>query len=522
MTQVQRSKVYLVGVGLGAKQYLTLQAQAVLARADVAIYDALVDPEILSLLPAGCDRLFVGKRGGRPSTPQTEINRLLVERAIRGQQVVRLKNGDPFVFGRAREEMAALTAAGIPIEVVPGLSSALTAPLLAGIPLTDKYLGHSFAVCTGHQIDCLPWQALAEIDTLAILMGARNLPQLLDKLQQAGKPAATPVAVVRAAGTPVQQVWQGTLATILNAVADAPLSPAVIIVGETVRAIQHKEIPTMAPLAGKTILVTRAAQQADTFGRMLRERGATVVETPALEIRPPSSWNDLDRALTALDEFDWLVLASANGVECFCERLRAKGLDARALAGLKIAVVGRKTAAVLGQQGLKPDFVPANFVADALVDEFPEPIAGRRFLFPRVESGGRETLVEAIAACGGEAIEVAAYESGCPATLAPTARADLAAGRIDAITFASSKTVRNFSRLVASAGLEKHLSGICLASIGPQTSQACRETFGRVDLEAAEYTLEGLANALATWATRATRATRATAADSAVTPSEPA
>lgn len=501
--------VYLVGTGPGALPTLTLQAQTVLATAEVAIYDALICPEILTLLPAACLQIDVGKRGGRPSTPQAKINRLLVTHAACGRRVVRLKNGDPFIFGRAREEIAALTAARIPVTAIPGLSSALAAPLLAGIPLTDKHLGRSFAVCTGHDTDRLPWSALAQLDTLAILMGARNLGDIVARLRLAGKPAATAVAVVRAAGTPSQSVWTGTLETILASTAGESLSPAVIVVGDVVQLRQRQEPLAMAaqplPLAGKIVLVTRAAQQADTFGQLLREQGAITIDTPALEILPPTSWAALDAAIAALQSFDWFILASANGVDFFFQRLHESGLDARALAGIKIAVVGRKTAAVLRQQGLQPDFVPSNFMADALVAEFPDPIAGRRFLFPRVESGGRPALVQQLTAKGGTVVEVAAYQSDCPQMLAPEARAALVAGRVDAVTVASSKTTQNFGQLVAplvpeGTSLGEFLQGVCLASIGPQTSRTCRDVFGRVDIEAREYTLDGLVKALIAWA----------------------
>ncbi|MEO0947868.1 MAG: uroporphyrinogen-III C-methyltransferase [Cyanobacteria bacterium J06641_5] len=509
MGLAQRGKVYLVGTGLGAEATLTRQAQTILACAEVAIYDALVHPEILALLPAECPQIYVGKRGGQPSTPQAEINRLLVAYARQGRQVVRLKNGDPFIFGRAREEIEALAAAQIPIEIVPGLSSALAAPLLAHIPLTDKHLSTHFAVCTAHDLERLPWPALVQLDTLVILMGTRELPEILARLQQQGKSSPTPIAIVRAAGTPTQQTWTGTLANILQRTTGISLSPAVIIIGDTVqyRDIWQSPIVTapQLPLAGKTILITRAAQQADTFGQMLRAQGATVLETPALEILPPTSWHDLDIALNEIASFNWLILASANGVEFFFNRLQEKGRDARALAGLKIAVVGRKTAAVLQQYGLTPDFTPANFIADALVAEFPEPISGKRFLFPRVESGGRAALIQDLTAKGGKVVEVAAYRSDCPQALAPVARAALETKHLDAITFASSKTARNFGKLLApllplSETPGEYLQGVCLASIGPQTSQACQEIFGHIDLEAQEYTLDGLTQALVAWA----------------------
>ena len=264
----------------------------------------------------------------------------------------------------------------------------------------------------------------------------------------------------------------------------------------------HLPIPSPS-LSGKTILITRAAEQSSAFADLLSDRGATVVDLPALEIRPPSSWAGLDGAIAALPTFHWLILSSANAVNFFCDRLLDQGQDLRALNSLKIAVVGRKTAAVLKKRGLVPDFVPPDFVADSMVDHFPESVAGQRLLFPRVESGGRDVLVQEFTAAGAEVAEVAAYESGCPTLPDPNALKALQQGRVDVITFASSKTVVHTGQLLEQglgAGWREVLSGVAIASIGPKTSDACRELLGRVDIEPAEYTLDGLTEAIAAWA----------------------
>jgi uroporphyrinogen III methyltransferase/synthase len=259
----------------------------------------------------------------------------------------------------------------------------------------------------------------------------------------------------------------------------------------------------MLPLTGKTILVTRAAQQSSQFTKLLRSEGATVIEMPALEIRPPSSWEGLDRAIAHLGDFQWLILTSANGVEYFWERLVTLGKDARSLAGVKIAVVGQKTAASLKQKGLQPDFIPPDFVADSLIENFPESLAAQKVLFPRVETGGREVLVQELTARGAKVVEVAAYQSGCPVQISPEAWQALQQQAVDIVTFASSKTVQNFYQLVESAcssypqiTIESLLKKVCIASIGPQTSATCRQLLGRVDVEAQEYTLEGLTKAI--------------------------
>lgn len=248
-------------------------------------------------------------------------------------------------------------------------------------------------------------------------------------------------------------------------------------------------------LTGKTILVTRSTEQSGEFSDRLQKAGATVLSFPALEIGPPSSWQALDESIDRLDEFDWLILTSANGVGAFFDRLHACRKDPQHLATVKIAVVGKKTANILEQQGIQPDFIPPNFVADALVDHFPESVTGRKILFPRVETGGREVLVKQLIERGAEVVEVAAYESRCPKMIPPEALDALLRQAVDMITFASSKTVKNFYQLLKETK-DISLDGICFASIGPQTSQTCRDLLGRVDVEAAEYTMDGLYQAL--------------------------
>jgi len=517
----QTGKVYLVGAGPGDTAYLTVRAHQLLAQAEVLVYDALVDAQMLQLVPFNCIKLDVGKRGGRPSTPQAEINHLLVEHCVTGKQVVRLKSGDPFIFGRSTSEIEALKAAGCAFEVVPGISSALAAPLLASIPLTDPVLSRCFAVFTAHESTELDWEALARIETLVILMGGQQLSEIVYQLLRHGRSPHTPVAVIRWAGCPQQQVWTTDLENIIEQTSGVSLSPVVIVIGEVVglrtylqpseavKSIQKSNSNQQSkiqnpkskiqdshhPLTGKTILVTRSVGQSSQFSDRLQQEGATVIEMPALVIGPPSSWEAFDRAIAHLSDFNWLVLTSTNGVDYFFERLGSLGKDARALAGVKIAVVGEKTAQCLKQRGLQPDFIPPDFVADSLVEYFPESLEGKKVLFPRVETGGREVLVKELSAKGAEVIEVAAYQSRCPEAIAPSALDALQRGLVDIITFASSKTVKCFHQLIEAHG-GANLGGVCIASIGPQTSQTCVSLLGRVDVEAKEYTLEGLTQAI--------------------------
>ncbi|PZV07088.1 MAG: uroporphyrinogen-III C-methyltransferase [Leptolyngbya sp.] len=567
----QAGKVYLVGSGPGDADYLTTQAQTLLATAEVLVYDALVDSELLDLVPEDCLKLNVGKRGGQPSMAQPEINRLLVQHCDRGRQVVRLKSGDPFVFGRAQAEIEALVAARCDYEVVPGLSSALVAPLLAGIPLTDPELSSSFTVCTAHNPDALNWVSLAKLETLVILMGGRTLPEIVRRLRGHGKSPKTPIAVIRWAGRAEQQIWEGTLGNILVETANQPLAPCVIVIGEVVKLrslLQPKVVRNIAaeplrdiarnqrmresrtptnptvrqpardlrpalrlepledrqpsysvppvveelpiippvsaeplPLANQTVLVTRAVSQSNQFTQLLEDQGAAVIEMPTLEIGAPSSWRDLDTAIARLDEFDWLILTSTNGVDAFFKRLKTQTGDDSLSCNIKIAVVGEKTAQRLQQLGIPADFIPPKFVADSLAANFPEPLSGLRILFPRVESGGRELLVKEFANQGAKVREVAAYESRCPAAIAPQALQALRSRSIDIITFASSKTVQHFCQLLQQAddNWQSYLENVCIASIGPQTSESCQSLLGRVDAEATEFTLDGLTAAIVQW-----------------------
>lgn len=506
---LKHGKVYLLGAGPGDRRYLTLAAQQRLNQADALVCDALVDSSLLQEIPSTCEQWLVGKRGGAPSTPQAEINQLLVRLCQEGKQVVRLKSGDPFIFGRAAAEIQALKAANCLFEVVPGLSSALVAPLLAGIPLSDPVLSRGFGVFTAHDLDALDWEVLARLETVVLLMGGRHLREICTRLLTHGKRAETPMAIVRWASQPQQQIWQGTLLSMPQVVGATTLSPCVLIIGEVVGLRSYLAAPKSVlqsvplPLAGKTILVTRAASQAGQFSQMLMDKGAQVIDLPALEIREPVSWVGVDGAIAHLNTFDWLILTSPNAVNYFLDRLLHQGKDFRALAQLKIAVVGKKTNGFLQQRGLIADFIPPTFVADSLIQHFPKNPAGQKLLFPRVESGGREVLVKEMTAKGAIVTEVAAYESACPETIPPAAKLVLEGQLAGVITFASSKTVRHFARLMAHTFGDQWLSlleGVAIASIGPQTSRDCRDLLGKVTFEAEEYTLSGLTAGLESWA----------------------
>ena len=514
-----KGKVFIVGAGIGGVEFLTVRARDLLCTTEVIISDALVDRSLLNLAPPTATRIIAGKRGGQESIKQAEINQMLVDYCLAGKRVVRLKSGDPWIFGRSLPEISTLQTANCEWEIVAGISSAIAAPMLAGIPLTEVEASSCFAVMTGHDLNRLPWEAIAQIPTLVILMGTNNLAGLLEKLRL-GKSGDTAIAIVRWCGRSDQQVWTGTLTDIQSKLPEGSLSPAVIIVGEVVKfheqlanhrlqSLQNLDDLAQGKLAlqGKRILVTRSASQASQFTDLLTSRGAEVIEMPTLAILPPTSWEFLDQAIASLPNYDWLILTSANAVDSFFGRLKNSGKDSRALHSLKIAVVGRKTAEVLANYGIKPDLVPTDFVADALVDAFlaiPNYVLiDKKMLFPRVESGGREILVEQLQTHGAIVDAVPAYESGCPDAIAPMALEAIQNQnqKLDAIAFASSKTVKHFCQLLDRVTDQETwrswLADVTIASIGPQTSQTCNELLGRVDCEAVEYTLDGLVEAIA-------------------------
>lgn len=488
-------RVYLVGAGPGKLSLMTLSAVELLKTAEVLIYDALVAPELLNLVSDECLKIDVGKRGGKVSTPQSQINQMLVAYCHQGKQVVRLKSGDPMIFGRANEEIEAMIAAQCNYSIIPGLSSAIAAPALAGIPLTDKQVSRHFVVLTGHQPENLDWEAIAKIDTIVILMGGSNLSEIVQQLLKHGRASQELIAIIRDASTWKQKVWLGTLKDIVEKVSNISISPGIIIIGQV---IKQRFMSDSLPLTGQTILVTRAASQSSEFTKLLEKQGANVLEMPALEITPPSDWQPLDEAIASLSKFNWLILTSANGVEYFFTRLTTLGHDLRALGSLKIAVVGKKTASTLKKYHLKADFIPPDFVADSLVANFPGSLTQQEILFPRVESGGRDVLVKELTNSGAIVTEVAAYQSQSPQTIDDSTKSALLAKEISIITFGSAKTVGNFKQLVSKLeqDLPYLLENVLIAAIGPQTAQACRQLLGKVDIEAEEYTLEGLTEAI--------------------------
>lgn len=501
--------VYLVGAGPGDPGLITVRGLELLRRADVVVHDALANPALLDEAPPSAPRHDVGKRGGDHKLSQDQINQLLVDLARQHRCVVRLKGGDPYLFGRGAEEALYLARHGIACEVVPGVTSGIAAPAYAGIPVTHRQLASTVTFVTGHEdprkVDsAIDYPALAQLiragGTVCFYMGAGNLSAITAKLRQAGLSPDTPLAIVQWGTTPRQRSLRTTLTAAPTDVQRAGLaSPAIIIVGP-VAAIDEPALQsfTRRPLFGQRILITRTRQQASELRSQLAQLGADVLEAPTIELVPPTPEKlaALDAALRNLSNFDWLVLTSPNGVTALAQRLETLGLDARALAPLKIAAMGDGTDRALGRTlGVRADFVPTRFVAESLAGQLTaaQDVRGRRFLLLRADIA-RPTLPHLLAQAGARVTELTAYETTTPACLPPAALQALRDGAVHWVTFTSASTCRHLAQLL---GREIDLLGACqLASIGPITTEALRDLGLTPTVEAATSNIPGLVDAI--------------------------
>jgi uroporphyrinogen III methyltransferase/synthase len=480
--------VYLVGAGPGDPGLLTARALELIEAAEVIVYDRLIPATALDGARADARLIYAGKEGGGPSMPQAEIERLLLEHGAEGREVVRLKGGDPYVFGRGGEEAEALRAAGIPFEVVPGVTSGVAAAAYAGIPVTHRDGASAVAFVTGHEDPSKPesaldWPALARFPgTLVIYMGVRRLEAIAQRLIEAGRSAEQPAALVQSGTLPTQRAVRGTLASIAAvAAAEGIGAPAIAIFGEVAALAGRLSWLEPPPLVGRRIAVPRARAQASGLARRLRRLGAEVVETPAIRIVDrPGPPPDLTR-------YDLVCLTSPNGVRALFARLAAAGRDARALAGATVAAIGPGTARALAERGITADIVPERFVAEGLVEALTEVPVTRALIARAAEA--RDVLPDALRARGADVEVLALYE-----TIAePLSEADLGAiGRADYVTFTSSSTVHYF---FAAAG-DRVRPGTRLVSIGPVTSDALREHGREPHVQASRHDIDGLVQAL--------------------------
>lgn len=494
--------VILVGAGPGDPGLITVKGLEALREAEVLIYDHLIPEELLAACPPQCKKIYVGKKSGEHTLPQGSINRLLVEEAQKGKKVVRLKGGDPFLFGRGGEEAEALAQAGVPFWIVPGVTSAIAAPAYAGIPVTHRGYASSVAFVTGHEDQnksgsSICWEHLGRgSDTLVFLMGMRNLPVILGKLQENGLEPQTPAALIRWGTTSDQVVLQGTVADLAQRAKQEGLGPpAVLVVGKVVALRERLDWLKSLPLWGKRILVTRAREQASSLAQSLRTLGAQAVEFPTISVEPPTDWSELDEAISSLGEYDWLILTSPNGARFFLDRLLQSGRDCRALGRLLVAAMGTGTARALEQRGVRADLIPDEFRAEALAQALSqEAAAGKRFLLARAEQA-RDVLPETLRQLGGRVNVVTTYRTVVCREMNPRAQELLRERKLDAVTFTSSSTVTNLARLVGEE-LKELLAGVTVACIGPITANTALELGLKPHVVASRYTIEGLVEAL--------------------------
>lgn len=499
-----KGMVYLVGAGPGDAGLLTLRGAELLGRADVIVYDALVNPDLLRLAPKTAEIIYGGKRAKDHAIPQEELNAMLVAKAREGKCVVRLKGGDPYIFGRGGEEAQELASANIAFEVVPGISSVVAAPNYAGIPLTHREHCSSFTVITGHEDptktdSALDWEQIAKIPgTKVILMGVERIGQIAESLISHGMSAATPVGMVRWGTTGQQQSIEGTLGTIAEVARQTRFTaPAVTVIGDVVKLRKQLNWFEHRPLFGRRIVVTRTRTQASELSRRLLQWGADVLEIPTIKILPPDNREPIAHALLGLNAYDWLVFTSPNGVATFFDYFFKAFDDLRDIGGVRIAAVGPGTAARLKELHLKVDLMPEEFLTRKIAAAFAkyESIENLKILLLRAQVANPE-LPKALEEMGAIVDDIACYKTVTETDDRNGAAARLLENGADWITFTSSSTAENFHARFDLPKLLERFPQIELASIGPETSRALNALGVKPAIEAAEHTIDGLANAL--------------------------
>ncbi|EPR43866.1 uroporphyrin-III C-methyltransferase [Desulfovibrio sp. X2] len=499
------STVYLVGAGPGDPGLLTLRGRELIEQADVLIYDYLANKEFLSFARPDCEIIYVGKKGGDHTLPQDDINTLLVDKALEeeGRMIVRLKGGDPYVFGRGAEEAEELVEAGIAFEVVPGVTSAVAAPAYAGIPVTHRRFASSVSFITGHEDptkegSAINWGALAASgSTLVFFMGVKNLPTIAAKLMEHGMRPDMPCALVHWGTTCRQRSFVSTLDSVAEeAVALGFKAPSLIIVGEVCSLKETLDWHELKPLLGLGVVVTRSREQASELTSKLRELGACCHEFPTIEISPLPDDAPVREAIAKLPGYDWLVFTSVNGVEGFWDVLDDMGLDARAIGRAKVAAIGPATATALCSRGVRPDLVPGQYVAESVVEAMlREGMNGKKVLIPRAMVA-REVLPDELAKAGAEVTVLPVYETKLADEDPSDLLAALEKGEIHFVTFTSSSTVQNFFTRITPEVFAPYREQVKLVCIGPVTAKTLEKLGFTPDVVAGEYTIPGLVEAL--------------------------
>ncbi len=498
-----KGKVYLVGAGPGDPGLITVKGLECIRKADVLIIDYLASPILLQYAAEDAEIIYVGKKVGDHTLSQNEINALIVEKAQTVSTVVRLKGGDPFIFGRGAEEAAELVKAKISFEIVPGVTSAIAVPAYAGISLTHRDHTSTLAFVTGHEDPTkkeskIDWKALARgIGTIVFLMGVKNLARITQQLIKHGMRPDTPTALIRWGTTPKQITVTGTLDTIVERVKNAGLKPpAIIVVGDVVKLRETMKWFENRPLMGRSIVVTRAREQASELVKRLSDLGAECIECPTIKVAPPDDITPLDTAIDNLSSYAWLIFTSVNGVNFFFNRLFEKNKDVRDLTHVRTAVIGPATAKRLFDFGLKSDIVPESYRAESVVKAFAkEDIIGKKILLPRAKEA-RPILPLELTRMGAVVDEVEAYCTKAVKDDADFILKRLEERTIDMITFTSSSTVKNFHAFLPPKSFDSLIQGVTIASIGPITADTARNLGFEVHIVAESYTIPGLCRAI--------------------------
>lgn len=499
-----KGKVYLVGAGPGDPGLFTLKGAALLAECEVLIYDNLVSGEIMRMAAASCEKIYVGKSGSSHAMEQEEISRLIVQKALDGKMVVRLKGGDPFIFGRGGEEAEELYAAGIEFEIVCGISSAYSAPAYAGIPVTHRGKAASVAFITGHEDPTkdesdINWPDISRgAQTLVFLMGVKNLPLITERLIANGRPASTPAAVIMNGTYPDQKTVTGTLLTIAGDASRAGIkAPSIIVVGAVVELRGRLNWFENRPLYGKRVIVTRARTQASALSKKLIGLGAGVIEIPAIKIVPAPDRGPLLKAAANAGSYDWIIFTSANGVNYFFEALYESGGDSRSLCGSNVCAIGPATADELKKHGIMADLIPEKFISTSIVKSLNEKneITGKKFLLPRADIAP-EAIVNDLKNGGASLVHsLTAYSTArAPFETDEKLKKIITSGDFDIVTFTSSSTAENFSKFIAELGMTN--SGIKCVAIGPITAMTAEKLGFSVEAVSEEHTIEGLTDTL--------------------------
>ncbi len=502
--------VFLVGAGPGNPGLLTVRAWQCLERADLVIYDRLVPQLILALTCPRAKHICVTDLAARHAARGSRVIETMIEAAQTGHRIVRLKGGDPLIFGRGGEEAEALRAAGIPFEIVPGISAALGAAAYAGVPLTDRRTASALALVTGHEnvvkgSSAIDWPALARFPgTLVMYMGMSRLPEIIESLIEAGKPARTPALAVQEATTGSQRTAEAPLEDLADRALAAGISaPAVVIIGDVVALRPNVSWFDNLPLRHCRVMITRPLSQAGLLAQRLCELGALPLHLPLIEIAEPSDWSSVDRAIAEIHSFHWLVFTSANGVHAFIQRLRKLGRDLRVLGHLRLAVIGSATADALGGYHLTPDVVPASYRSEGLARELVQRVQGQRVLLARANRG-RELLRDELSRSA-QVTQIEVYAQVDVVDPAHPAWVKLRAGEVDLVTLTSSNIARAFAKAMDNDCKHQIGSGrVQIVTISPVTSAATREVGLPVAQEATVYNEDGLIEAiLAIWQGRA-------------------